>query len=239
MTQPARLQQLPLAFRLNERLDLDLFVAGPNATVCERLRRLAAGEPAQMYLWGGSGSGKTHLLQAACRLASQHDRRGFYVPLAGLIDREPVILEGLEEFDLVAIDDLQTVAGRMEWQRTLYDFYNRVLDHNRSLLFAAPASPRGLDLQLPDLVSRLGWGLVFHLRPLTDDQKCEALMRRAAARGLDLPDEVAAFLLRRTARDIVGLMTWLDHLDQAQLAAQRRLSIPFVKSLLKQPERPA
>lgn len=239
MTDPARLQQLPLAFRLNERLDLETFVPGPNAAVCERLRQLDSDVPAQIYLWGGPGSGKTHLLQAGCHLAAQHGRRASYVPLAGLIEQGPAVLEGLEDFHLLAFDELQAVAGHPDWESALFGLYNRARDEGRSLLFAARPGPRGLNLQLPDLASRLGWGLVFHLQPLSDEQKREALVRRAAARGIELSDEVAGFLLRRASRDISGLMAWLDHLDRAQLAAQRRLSIPFVKSLLDQPERPA
>ncbi len=228
----ATLQQLPLEFQLQERLDFSLFVAGANEQCCHQVQALAKGLGSQVYLWGPAGTGKTHLLQAACQVAGQQNRRPVYLPLREMSGHSASLLEGLENFDLIVMDDMQSIAGAPDWEQAIFSLYNHARDSGRSLLFAADSSPRGLLLQLPDLISRLGWGEVYHLQPLTDEDKCRALTRRAAARGIDLPAEVANYLLRRTVRDMAGLMTWLDHLDQAQLAAQRRLSIPFVKTLL-------
>lgn len=231
MTVPSGVQQLPLAVALNERLDFSLFVDGDSG-ICRHLQSLADTASGQVYLWGAPGSGKSHLLQATCQQAGQHDYHSSFIPLAQFVDHGPALLEGLEAFDLVALDDLHAIAGQSHWEQALFGLYNSIRDAGHALVMAADSSPRGLSLRLPDLGSRLGWGEVFHLQPLKDDDKCEALVRRAAARGIELPDEVATYLLRRTVRDMTGLMAWLDHLDQAQLASQRRLSIPFVKSLL-------
>jgi len=233
MTADLRQQQLPLAFRAGERMDLDTFVAGPNSAACEQLQRLGAGVRGRIYLWGGPASGKSHLLQAACGRVARRGQQAAYLPLAELREHGPAILDGLGCFELVALDDLQSIAGETAWEHGLFDFYNRAREADQSLLFAATNSPRGLGLRLADLASRLGWELVFHLQPLTDEHKREALIRHAEARGLELPDEVANYLLRRATRDMGGLLRWLDHIDQAQLAAQRRLSIPFIKSLLE------
>lgn len=235
MTTQTGLQQMPLAIGVNERLDFSLFIAGTNSAVCVRLQTLAGADAGQVYLWGPGGSGKSHLLQATCQLAGQSGLRAAYIPLQQFMHGQqgPELLDGLDSFDLIAVDDLQVIAGS-EWEQAMFGFYNRARDAGRTLLFAADSSPRGLPLNLPDLASRLGWGEVFHLQSLGDDDKREALVRRAAARGLELPDDVANYLLRRTVRDMAGLMAWLDHLDKAQLAAQRRLSIPFVKTLLAQ-----
>lgn len=225
--------QLPLALLTPERMALDAFVAGPNTEICERLRLLSTGERGiSLYLWGGKGTGKSHLLQAACHAAGEHDLRSAYLPLAVLQQHGCTIFEGMETFDLVAVDDLQVIAGQTDWEQALFHFFNRMRDRDGSLLFAATASPRGLSMQLPDLVSRLGSGLVFRLQPLSDDDRREVLVRRAAARGFELPEDVAEYLLRRQSRDLAALIRFLDHLDTAQLAAQRRLTIPFVKTLL-------
>lgn len=226
--------QLPLGFVFNERLDFNLYVATGNDAACHRLQTQAIGASGQVYLWGARGSGRSHLLQAACQLASQHRHRVAYLPLAQFAEHAPTLLDGLETFELVALDDLQAIAGRRDWEQALFALYNSIHDAGRALLVAADSSPRGLTLDLPDLVSRLSASDIFHLQSLTDDGKREALVRRAASRGIELPGEVAAYLLRRTVRDMTGIMAWLDHLDQAQLAAQRRISIPFVKSLLRE-----
>ncbi len=232
MTVPSGVQQLPLAVALNERLDFSLFVDGDSG-ICRHLQSLADTASGQLYLWGAPGCGKSHLLQATCQQAGQHHHRSAFIPLAQFVDHGPALLEGLEAFDLVALDDLHAIAGQSHWEQALFGLYNSIRDAGHALVMTADSSPRGLPLRLPDLGSRLGWGEVFHLQPLTDDDKRKALVRRAAARGIELPDEVATYLLRRTVRDMTGLMAWLDHLDQAQLASQRRLSIPFVKSLLQ------
>lgn len=233
MNAPASVSQLPLGFVLNERLDFDLYVATGNEAVCRHLQTQAAAASGQVYLWGARGSGRSHLLQAACQLAGQHRHRVAYLPLAQLAEHGPALLEGLDTFEFVALDDVHTIAGQRDWEQALFVLYNRIRDAGRALLIAADSSPRGLTLDLPDLISRLSAGDIFHLQSLADDGKREALVRRAASRGIELPDEVAVYLLRRTVRDMTGLMAWLDHLDQAQLAAQRRLSIPFVKRLLQ------
>lgn len=227
------LQQLPLEFQPNERLDFNLFVAGVNAECCSRVQLLVSGDANQIYVWGHSGVGKSHLLQAVCQQATQHGVRAAYLPLRQLSDHPPAVLDGLESFELLIVDDLQAIAGDQDWEQALFALYNSARDSGHRLLFAADSSPRGLMLQLPDLSSRLAWGEVYHLQALTDQEKSAALIRRAEARGIELPPEVANYLLRRTVRDMSGLMAWLDHLDQAQLAAQRRLSIPFVKTLLE------
>lgn len=226
-------RQLPLALMTPERVELDLFVAGPNTELCDRLRALAAGERgACLYLWGGNGTGKSHLLQAVCHAAGEQGMRCAYLPLVDLLPHGCEILDGLDTFDLVAVDDLQAIGGQRDWEQALFNFYNQMQENGGSMLFAAKVSPRGLALQLPDLVSRLGWGLVFRLQPLSDPDRREVLIRRASARGFELPAEVADYLLRRTSREITELIGLMDRLDTAQLAAQRRLTIPFVKTLL-------
>lgn len=234
MTMPVDgLQQLPLEFMPSERLDFSLFVAGANDECCSRVQLLVSGGASQIYIWGGAGAGKTHLLQAVCQQAARDNVRAAYLPLRQLSGHETGLLEGLEQFELLVVDDVQAIAGDEGWEQGIFALYNSARDSGCRLLFAADSSPRGLLLQLPDLVSRLSWGEVYHLQPLSDPDKCQALIKRAEARGIELPPEVANYLLRRTVRDMGGLMAWLDHLDQAQLAAQRRLSIPFVKTLLE------
>ncbi|MCV6625409.1 MAG: DnaA regulatory inactivator Hda, partial [Cellvibrionaceae bacterium] len=198
-----------------------------------------------IYLWGGSGSGISHLLQAACHRAQQPQQSqqsqqsqerqisSQYLPLAELVGFAPeALLEGLEQMDLVCIDDLQAVAGMPEWEQALFNLFNRSKDCGRRLLIGASASPTELPLELADLRSRLGWGLVFGLPQLSDDDKRLALQRRAKARGLDLSDEVAQYILHRAPRHTGELFACLDQLDNASLAEQRRLTIPFVKQVL-------
>jgi DnaA family protein len=219
--------QLPLGIALRESATLDGFVAGANAEALAALRRLRAGE--RLYLHGPSGTGKSHLLQGACREAGG---RAAYLPLRELVGHSPDVLAGLDALDRVCLDEVDTVAGDRVWEEALVGFLDRLRAQATVVLAAGPRPADELSL-LPDLASRLGWGAVYALQPLDDAGKRELLQRRATARGLEMPEEVAAFLIRRAPRDVPALLTLLDRLDHASLAAQRRLTVPFVKQILK------
>jgi len=142
------------------------------------------------------------------------------------------MLEGLEQQAVVTVDDVHAIAGQAAWEEALFHLFNRLREAGNRLVVSARGAPAALNLQLPDLVSRLGWGPVFQLQPLDDDGKRAALQLRARQRGMELPDEVAWYLLRRSPRDMDSLFELLQRLDVASLAAQRRLTIPFVRGLI-------
>lgn len=220
-------RQLPLGVNLRDGAAFANFLPGPNAAAVACLR---AGEEPLVYLWGAGGTGKSHLLQAACAAAGQDGRPAAYLPLDGGF--APEVLAGWENLPLVCLDDLQAVAGRMAWERALFNLCNGLREQGGRLAVAADAPPAGLALQLPDLRSRLSQGVVFQLRELEDPDKLAALRLRARRRGFELPDDTAQYLLSRYRRDMPSLCRLLDVLDTASLSAQRRLTIPFVKSVL-------
>lgn len=225
-----QLRQLALGIVWNAEATLDQYVPGPNADALAALRGDLGDAAAPLLLYGGRGSGKTHLLQAACRdLAADGSS---YVPLASARDLSPELLQGLETLPLVALDDLQAVAGERLWEEAIFHLFNRLQARGGRLLMAGRESPAHLPLLLPDLVSRLQWGLVYRLQPLAEADMLLALQRRARQRGLELPHETAQYLLRRVPRDSHTLFDLLDVLDRAALAAQRRLTVPFVRQVL-------
>jgi DnaA family protein len=142
------------------------------------------------------------------------------------------MLEGWDALELVCVDDLDRIVGDARWERALFTLYNGLLEHGGALLVASARSPAELDFELPDLASRLRSGPVFQLAALDDADRLLALQGHALARGLALPDDTARYLLRRTRRDMHSLCAVLDTLDRASLAAQRRLTVPFVRDLL-------
>lgn len=224
--------QLPLSLRLRDDATLENFLPGANGALVAAVRASAAGTGDRfLCFWGPPGSGRTHLLQAACHLAGGLELPAAYLPLGETL-LAPEVLEGLESLALVCLDDLDRVAGAAEWETALFHFYNRAREAGTVLLVAAGKPPGGLGIRLADLRSRLAWGPVYQLRPLDDGGKLALLRLRAQARGLQLEDGVAAYLLRRCARDPRDLMELLETLDRASLVNQRRLTIPFVKSVL-------
>jgi len=226
-------RQLTLDVTLPDGSGFDSFYPGANALAVESLRLLAMGEgEAQVYLYGEPGSGKTHLLQAACHEAGRQGRRAAYLSPSVLAGAGPLALEGMESLDLVCLDGIATLLGRVPGETALFNLINAARLRGSCLVLADEASPRGLAVGLPDLASRLVWGPVFQLQPLDDAAKCAVLQERARRRGFDLPEEVGAYLLRTCSRDLSTLMTQLQRLEQASLSDQRRLTLPFARRVL-------
>lgn len=224
--------QIPLPLGRFDRYDFALFLPGGNAEAVACLERLADGPPSNnIHLWGVSGTGKSHLLQAVCTRAAAHGRP-VYVPLAQHDQMMPDVLAGLEEMDLVCLDDIDAVCGMGAWETALFNLYNRLAERGRPLVTTAQTSPKGIPLALADLKSRLAAGISYRLVPLDEDSRFLALKLRAHSRGFELPDEVVDYLSRRVARDTHTLFDWLDRLDRASLVSKKRLTIPFVRQLL-------
>lgn len=225
--------QLPLGIRLPDTASFDSFRPGPNRELLEAAATAASGADTRLFLHGDAGTGKSHILQAACRQAANVRCRAAYLPLTEMAGYGPVVLDGLEQMDLICLDDIAAVAGIPEWEQALVGLIDARRAFGRALMVADRSLPAKLALELADLRSRLGWGGVYCLRELADDDKRALLVQRASQRGLALPDNVATYLMHRHGRDVPGLLALLDQLDQASLAAKRRLTIPFVKQVLE------
>lgn len=225
--------QLPLPISLDEGATFENFHAAGNQAAVDALKQLAqSGGQRALFIWGGDGRGKSHLLQAACRLATASGRRAIYLPMDQAVLLDPQVTDNLDSYALVCVDDVQRVAGIEPWQLALFALFNALADRGGSFVASARTAPNAIKRLLPDLASRLAWGPVFQLEPLSDEDKIRALQQRAARRGFELPDDTAKFLLKRQQRDMRSLCATLDALDTASLIAQRRLTLSFVKSFL-------
>jgi DnaA-homolog protein len=225
--------QLPLAIQLNDEATFADFCWGDNALLHQQIELSLAGNGERlMHLWGSSGCGKSHLLQACCQAVTTM-QSAIYLPLKQLLEWGPQILEGLDEQHWISIDDLDVVAGDVAWEEALFHLYNRIRDNGKtSLLISSQLPPASIPIRLPDLQSRLSWGLVIHLCELKDKDKISTLIRHAKNRGLELPLSVGRFLINRCGRNMHDLDLLLNRLDKASLIAQRKITIPFVKSVL-------
>lgn len=225
--------QLPLGLALRDSARFESFYNGPNAELVTTLQAAAQGQGEPfLYITGGTGMGKTHLLQAACFEASAAGRSTAFLPLDGLSGMSPAVLDDLEQMHLVCLDNVQAIAGNEAWEHAVFDLFNRVRMAGATLLVAATRRPDQCGVTLPDLVSRLGWGVTYVLKPLPDQDVIAALSHRARGRGLELPEDTAQFLLKRIPRDLPSVFDLLDRLDEASMIEQRRLTIPFVKEVL-------
>jgi DnaA-homolog protein len=225
-------QQLPLEVGLPDRAVFASFLPARNREAIEHARRAAAGEAAgASWICGPASAGKTHLLQATCSQAAESRRAGYF-PLAELARLGVGVLDGLPQLQCVCLDDLEAVAGRLEWEKAIFGLLREVEEGGGSLVMAARPPPALLGWALPDLGSRCAAGAVLPLRALDESEQQQALQLRARLRGFELPEETSRWLQRRFPRDMRRLYDLLDTLDAAALAAQRRLTVPFIREVL-------
>jgi DnaA-homolog protein len=226
-------RQFPLDLRWPPHQRLDAFWPGVNAGALRAVTRCATGEDTRwLYLDGAHATGKTHLLIGACRATLDSGAGARYLSLAELPEPRAQVIAQCDAAGLLAIDDVQAVAGDADAERALFDLYNRAAAAQARLLFAATAAPAELGIALPDLVSRLSACTRLALRP-QDDADRRAMLRMLAGRlGLRLDDEVLDWWFARQPRDPASLVALLRHVDRAALAAQRRVTIPFLRELL-------
>lgn len=224
--------QLTLGIGLRDDATFSNFYVGRNLQVLHTLKKMVveAGEEV-VFLWGESGSGITHLLQAACHERFYHEGSAIYLDLSEM-QLKPEILQDLETVGLICVDNIESVVGKLDWEEALMHLYNRVKESNTRLIIGARQLPKGLKCRLLDLKSRLAWGLVLKVQGLTREEKCSALRMRAVNRGLNLPEKTCQLLLRNYPENTTALFAALEQLDKASLAEKQKLTAPFVRRVL-------
>lgn len=223
------MSQLLLNIAPERQLTLDNFVVGRNLELISALRHALSGDSSErfFYVWGETGSGKSHLLQACVNAARDLLLDAVYaqgsVP-AQVVDTGATV---------VAVDDVGQLDDAAQIE--LFGVYNQMRDNGAMLLVSGNASPLHLMLR-DDLRTRLGWGLVYQLHELSDEEKARALAQHARSLGLVLPQEVTQYLLRHGRRDLPSLMAVLESLDAHSLRLHRPPTVPLLKEVLQQIE---
>ncbi len=225
------MSQLALPLQLQDHAVFESFWPAGNDALVAYLTELSGGGASPgCWIWGAAATGKTHLLQAICDRTGD---RSVYLPLALFVEAGSEVLDDLENRQFICLDDIGTIAGVPEWERSLFALCNQAQDSGGILIISASATVRECGFSLKDLESRFTRLPPFHIQPLAESDRVKALQLRANLRGLALPIETANYLLTRRKRDMASLYALLDKLDQEALKAQRRLTIPFVKTVLR------
>jgi DnaA family protein len=225
--------QIPLALRLDKHALFATFIAEDDAGAVAHVAAVASAERRDViWIHGPAGTGKTHLLQAACRRAGDAGFRSMYLRLDDARETHPDQLQGAERLDLLALDAVDAVAGQSDWEARLFSILNDFQERRGGLLLAARSAPAATPFVLADLASRAAGAIVYRLKALGEEGQLTALVRHARQRGLELDPATARYLQNRVERGMPELCAWLDRLDRASLAAQRRLTIPFIRDAL-------
>lgn len=229
-------EQLPLQFEFQSNQNFNTFYPGSNEEVINHLRQLFVNDEQLIFLWGEAGTGKTHLLQAVSQESSQKGKSSFYYSLNKSQLPDPEMLIGLENFDIVCFDNIEAIAENTEWELAFFNFFNFHRDANKKLILSAHCPPKFLPIQLPDLKTRMNWGLTLKLATLSDEQQLNALIHKANDLGFEIPINVGRFLMVHYARDLPSIWLLLDKINHATLAAKRKLTIPFLKQIMNEHE---
>lgn len=189
-------------------------------------------------LTGAEGTGKSHLLFSLCHLADSHRKSCVYISLSKLDTLEPAVFEGMEQHDILCIDNVDAIAENEKWERALFDLINKVTEKNSRgettlLVLTSRQSPKHAKYGLPDLISRLQWGVMFKLSVPNDEQRRHIVALRAKQKGLSLSDSACSFLLSHSNRHLPVLMDIIDELDALSLQAQKKITVPMLKKVLE------
>lgn len=227
-------QQQVLNLQLTPANTFDSFYPGKDQTLISVLKSVASGillEP-QIFLWGSEKTGKTHVLQAMCHVATSTQKRVMYMPMELLSQQETNSISEMQDLDLICIDNVHVIAKLPEWENALFNFINDQRDQDTVIVFSSASSPTDNLFDLPDLNSRTVWGPVYKLNALLDEDLDIALQLHAKSRGLDISIEVQNYILTHFQRDISSIVDILEKLDKASLQEQRKVTIPFLKKVL-------
>ena len=225
-------RQIPLQLMSRRDNRFDEFVSGPNSATVEAIKHMQDEPGSHIFLYGGEGSGKTHLLNALCHQTREHQGRAFYLALKRLPKDAIDSLQGLENLDLVCVDDLHVIAGDDAWEEALFHCFNRIREANGRLLVSSQKRLSALNLGLPDLASRLAWGLRLPLLPLEDHDKLAVINMHSNALGYSLPADVQQYLLKHHDRSMAALIQMVENLHRAALTSKRRITVPMAREVL-------
>jgi DnaA family protein len=199
----------------------------------ELIRALQSDEFTCHFIAGSTGVGRSHLLSASCHFANELGKTSILLPIDQVIGADIDLIDGLENVDVVCIDDLDLIAGDGDWETAIFNLFNALQQSKATLIITANDIPTNLSIQLPDLNSRLQWCTLFQLASLNENEKIKALIQHAHLMGFELSEEVAKFMLNRLPRKMTFLMQALNTLDKQSMAQKRLVTVPFVKDVLE------
>jgi len=228
------IKQIALPLSLDRQFSFDNFVSERAELILCSLQSLILGKgEIQVGLWGAASTGKTHLLNASADFARTNGVLMQIYDATQLLHCDAAGFEGFSNCDVLAIDNLDALAGNPEWEACFYQVLNRCRDGEYRLLFSTTNRPQNLPIRLADFRSRLQWGLLLQLPPIDDAEIRQILRKRARLLGIELSDEVISYLMTHHVRDLAEQIAILQYLDGVSLSQQRKVTIPLVKQALR------
>ena len=220
--------QLPLNLNVDSEIRFhNFFEFGVESEVVKQLK----GDFSMIYLWGGTGSGRTHLLRAVSYEAYAKKESSIFLPLEKADNYTPEILSGIESVDVVCLDDIQAIANNLPWEEAIFRLYNYAQETKCKLVISADRAPQNLLMNLADLKSRLCGFPVFMLHSPDEEAQLKILKYRASLRGVELEKDVLKFISKNMRRGLHEIIDLLEILDVASKVEKRKITIPLIKKV--------
>lgn len=222
---------LPLTLAYEPRLEE--FIGAGNAQLVQQLQQCVSQKLSlnALFIHGDAASGKSYLLQASCEQAKRLGRKAYYFH-ANEAPWRTIDISELADDVLLCVDDIDLIAQDEAAQQQLLHWYEYLLPRAGQLIVSASVNLSELNLSLQDLQSRLSIGGAWQIQALTDSEKQDVLKAVAKQRGIELDDGVVKYLLTHYSRDIGRQIALFNRLDNAALTQKKRLTIPFIKSMI-------
>ena len=235
--------QLSLGLELSTKMTLNDFINTDNQAITTNIYNLIELESKKithnqnicensLYLYGPKGSGKTHLLHGICHLANEKQLSSIYLDARSITEKHINSLDDMQYLEVICIDNIEHIAKKKKWELAFFNLFNRVYTQGTSLIMTSSQKPKQLDIQLPDLLSRLQWVLAFKIHELKDDDILKALKNKCKQQGLEISEDTLKFMILRLTRNINDLSIAIERLTNLAISTKRRLTIPFVKKVL-------
>ena len=226
-------QQDIIPAEIENEFTLEGFVGEQNKQAVAALKEtVTANSPGMLYIWGPRGAGKTHLIHAVCALAESSGLPLHFVSASNFAEGHQSLGDLLPQ-TLVCFDDIDQLGADEEVAILILSWFEVIRATQGSMVFSGSVPIDHLKLAIPDLQSRIALAPSFYLTPMNDDQCRHALKLRARLKGFELENTVVDFILRHFDRDTVSLFALLDRIDRASLSHQRKVTIPFIREILR------
>ena len=220
------MNQLGLPISLDSKMLLDNFLG--NKQLLDFIAQLYVDKSsAEIYVYGSTGLGKTHLLQGAALRALSDQQSAMYIDCDNSLPEH--VLESIEQLNWISIDNIDAINDNQ--QDLFFDLYNRAKQAKVSMIISGSDLPSELGV-MKDLKTRLGLATIFRLQPLDDELTMLVLNNQMIDRNLSIDSKVYEYLFKYYSRDVKVLLKAIDDLDKASLQVKQSITIPFVKKTL-------
>ena len=228
------MNQLILPYQKNIKHTFDNFYTNniKNIQIIESIKNIYNHKNNHMYIWGSKSSGKSHLLFSTCNYHSKKKKNCAYFSLKDYKNFKSDILNGLDEYDLVCIDNLDSIYGNKEWEYSLFILLNRILNTEKKIIFTSSSSLALNNIELKDLKSRISWGLVFMINKPNDDIKKKILKNIIFEKEYNITLDVINYLLKKKDRDIATLIDTIHKAGYHSLSTNKKVSLKNLNSII-------